>query len=491
MTQESLQNIRVRFAPSPTGFLHVGGARTAIFNWLFARKNNGAFLLRIEDTDQARSGQEMVQAIYDGLQWLGLDWDEEPIFQSTRFDQYQKQAHHLIEKGLAYKCFCSPERLKALREKLTQEKGGAYKYDRRCLNLSAEEVAAKEREGVPFVIRFKVPEGQTAFEDEVYGAIKVEHAQVDDFIILRSDGVPTYHLAVVVDDHAMQISHVIRGDDHLSNTPKHVLLFDAFGWPRPQFVHVPLILGPDKQRLSKRHGATAIGEYRRSGYLSEAMLNFLTLLGWSPGDDRELFGRDELIQAFDLSGISKKSAIFDEKKLEWMNGQYFNGLPPEALFDRVVPELIDEGLLSEEEAETHRGRLLKIIELIKPRVLRLPEFRDRTRYFFESPKAYDEKGMQKHWKAPEQVERFKTLLDRFDALSDFNAGSIEPVFRELAEEWDVGLGKVIHPVRLALTGVTFSPGMFEVMELLGKDAVMSRLEKAKAYLQANLVSRHE
>jgi len=487
-----LKNVRVRFAPSPTGYLHVGGARTAIFNWLFARKQGGQFLLRIEDTDVARSGEEMVEAIIKGMQWLGLNWDEEIVYQSARLEVYKTQAAQLIADGKAYKCFCSKEELESKRQNAAKEKRDyKYKHERMCLNRKREEIEAFEKEGRPFVVRFKLPEGETVFSDQVYGEIRVNHAQLDDFIIQRSDGYPTYHLAVVVDDHEMAISHIIRGDDHLSNTPKHLLLFQAFGWICPIFAHVPLILGPDKQRLSKRHGATAVGEYEKWGYLAEAFLNFLSLLGWSSGDDRELFGREELIQEFDLSGIQKKSAVFDEKKLEWLNGQYLMTLDDRKLLELVSPRLLKAGLVTDDTLFKDKEDLLKIIALLKPRLKRLSEISDMSRYFFRDPETYAEKAVKKHWSSPDVIEQLTNLKDQLAGVSDFNEESIEGVIRGLAEKLNKGAGKIIHPLRLALTGVSFSPGIFEVMELLGKETVINRLKTAIHFLESHAIEHAE
>src|SRR5690349_22243469 len=318
--------VRVRFAPSPTGYLHVGGARTALFNWLFARRHGGAFVLRIEDTDAERSSWEMVTGIVDGLRWLGLDWDEgpdiggphAPYFQSQRLDRHRAMAERLVAEGRGYFCYCTPETIQARRQ-AAESAGGGWMYDRTCCRLSPEKIAELEATGVPRAVRFRVPEGRTAFKDLVHGPIAFDNANIEDFVILRSDRQPTYHLSVVADDLDMAITQVIRGDDHISNTPKHVLLFRAFAQPVPAFAHVPLILGTDKKRLSKRHGATSVTEYEKAGYLPEAMVNFLALLGWSPGDDRELLTRDDLINSFSLEGISGGNAVFNPEKLDWMN----------------------------------------------------------------------------------------------------------------------------------------------------------------------------
>lgn len=479
------EEVRVRFAPSPTGYLHVGGGRTALFNWLFARKNNGKFILRIEDTDLTRSSQGMIQAILDGLNWLGLDWDEDPIFQSERIHIYRDHVDKLMAAGKAYYCYCSSEVLKQKRE-VARREGRPWKYDGACRNLTEEQRRERESEGASKVVRFRVPGGATVVEDLVHGALRFENEAIEDFVVLRSDGLPTYHLAVVVDDALLRISHVIRGDDHVSNTPKQVLLYKALGFEAPQFAHLPLILGPDRKRLSKRHGAVSVTEYRDNGYLPEAVVNFLALLGWSPGDGREILSREELIESFSLEGINKANAIFDERKLEWMNGQYLNFKPSEELFLLVVEELKKAGLIYEESAERKREWLLKVIDLLKVRVRKLTDFPELGRYFFEAPKEYEEKGVKKHWKGPEAAGRLSRLSVRLERLDDnFTSDKVEGVVRGLAGELGLGAGKLIHPTRLAITGRSFGPGLFEVMELLGKEAVVERLEKAIEYLANN------
>src|SRR6187431_2617408 len=339
------KQVRVRFAPSPTGYLHVGGARTALFNWLFARRLGGVLVLRIEDTDVERSSDEMVEGILDGLRWLGLDWDEGPkiggpygpYFQSARLDRYRAMAEQLVAEGHAYYCYCTPETLKAKRD-AAEQAGAAWKYDRVCCALTRDEIAAREHEHAPRANRFRVPEGVTRFDDLVHGPIEFDGANIEDFVLLRSDGHPTYQLSVVSDDVEMKITHVVRGDDHISNTPKQILLYEALGAEVPRFAHVPLILGPDKKRLSKRHGATSVTDYAKQGYLPEAMVNFLALLGWSPGSgDRELFTRDELAEVFDIRGVSGGNAVFNVEKLDWFNQQYIMRLAPDEMARRVMP----------------------------------------------------------------------------------------------------------------------------------------------------------
>src|SRR4051794_19946618 len=399
--------IRVRFAPSPTGYLHIGGARTALFNWLYARRQGGVFVLRIEDTDAERSSWEMVTGIVEGLRWLGLDWDEgpdvggphAPYFQSQRIDGYRARAERLVAEGRAYYCFCSQDVLQQKRQ-AGEAAGGGWVYDRTCCNLPQERVAAHQAANTPRAVRFKVPPGETRFADAVHGPISFDNANIEDFVILRSDGQPTYHLSVVADDIDMAITHVIRGDDHISNTPKHVLLYRAFSAEPPTFAHVPLILGPDRKRLSKRHGATSVMEYHRLGYLPEAMVNFLSLLGWSPGDDRELFSREDLVAAFTLEGISGGNAVFNPDKLDWFNQQHILRLAPEDLARRVEPLLLEAGLWSEELSGARRDWFLKLLQLVRPRVRRLGQFVDELRPFLAESIDYDPAAVAKHLQRP-------------------------------------------------------------------------------------------
>ena len=480
MLFENKREIRVRFAPSPTGYLHVGGARTAIFNWLFARRNGGKFLLRIEDTDVKRSDQKMVAVILQGLTWLGIDWDEEPVYQSSNLARYRTVAENLVESGRAYYCFCSQERLEKLRKQRGQDRA-AYFYDGHCRNLTPEEVQRNLALGKPAVIRFKTNPGKTKFADHVRGSLIFDNSEIDDFIILRSDKIPTYHLAVVVDDHDMGISHVIRGDDHLTNTPKQVLLYQALGWAEPEFAHVPLILGADRKRLSKRHGATSVMEFEQLGYLPEALFNYLALLGWSPKDNREILSKQELVQLFDLSGINKNSAIFDEVRLQWFNAQYIKNLETNDLYDRVLPIFEKEGATG----SFSREYLEKVIALLKPRVKKLTEFYSAGKYFFQDPEQFDENAVKKHWRGEQVADRLAKLISELEQLTDFNEEKIEQVMRGLAEQLGIGAGKLIHPTRVALTGQAASPGLFEMMEVLGKDTVIRRLKKAVKILRGN------
>ena len=425
---------RLRFAPSPTGYLHVGGARTALFNWLYARRHGGAFILRIEDTDVERSQAEMVTGILDGLRWLGIDWDEgpeiggphAPYFQSERLDGYRAAAKQLLDSGQAF------------------EDGGA--------------------------IRFKVPPGKTQFTDAVHGPIEFDNEHIESFVILRSDTHPTYHLSVVVDDIDMAITHVVRGDDHISNTPKQVLLYNAFGKPAPSFAHVPLIMGPDKQRLSKRHGATSVMEYEKQGYLPEAMFNFLALLGWGTGSNDELFTREELIQRFNLEGISGGNAVFNTEKLDWFNHQHLLRLTDEELIARIRGLGLGAWDLGPD------ARSAAILALLRPRCKKLTEFQDQLRPFFEDPSEYDVAAVKKQLSAPGTKDHVEALRETF-AKSDWTEADLEKVLRELADARTIKAGMLIQGTRIAMTGRMVSPGLFEMLVLLGRETVLRRLDR--------------
>jgi len=478
---------RVRFAPSPTGYLHVGGARTALFNWLHARRTGGTFILRIEDTDAERSSADMVSGILDGLRWLGLDWDEgpevggphAPYFQAQRLDRYRAAAAGLLASGRAYRCYCSPDRLRREREG-AEQRGEAWQYDRACLNLSDDERRAREAAGTPAAVRFLVRAGKTAFDDAVHGRIEFDTANIEDFVILRSDSDPTYHLSVVVDDVDMQITDVIRGDDHISNTPKHVLLFEALAAPVPRFAHVPLILGADKKRLSKRHGATSVTEYSRQGYLPEAMVNFLALLGWSPGDDRELMSRDELIQSFALEGISGGNAVFNTEKLDWMNAQYLARMPVEQLAQHARVVLSEAGFASS--AVLQDPAFQHLVELLRPRVKRLSDFVDQGRPLLASAVEYQPEAIEKHFSSADSAGHVAALVPVLAAVSPFDEPHVEAAVRGTAAERGIKAGALIHAVRVALTGRTASPGLFEMMTLLGREETLARLNALLAFL---------
>jgi glutamyl-tRNA synthetase len=477
--------IRVRFAPSPTGYLHIGGARTALFNWLYARRHGGTFILRIEDTDAERSSWEMVDGIVEGLRWLGLDWDEgpdvggphAPYFQSERLDRYHALAERLVDQRQAYYCYCSAETIQAKRE-AAEASGGGWMYGRTCANLPADEIAQREAAAMPRAIRFRVPTGETRFDDLVRGAIVFDNANIEDFVILRSDRHPTYHLSVVADDAEMEITDVIRGDDHISNTPKQVLLYQALGRPLPRFAHVPLILGPDRKRLSKRHGATSVMEYPRLGYLPEAMTNFLALLGWSPGDDREVFTREDLISHFTLDGISGGNAVFNPEKLDWFNQQHIIRLPAEELARRVRPLLEAAGLWRETFENVDRGWLLGVLDLLKPRVKKLGQFVEDGRPFFEEAVTFDTVAVTKYLAVPAMRSHLQALRSGFAEAQPFAQANLEAILRRVAEQRGLKPAALIHATRVATTGRAASPGLFEVLELLGPERTMVRLDRA-------------
>jgi glutamyl-tRNA synthetase len=486
---------RLRFAPSPTGYLHVGGARTALFNWLYARRHGGTFVLRIEDTDVERSSADMVAGILDGLRWLGLDWDEGPgvggdhgpYFQSQRLDRYRALAEKLVAAGHAYYCYCSPDRLQQKRQEATAA-GGAWLYDRRCLSLTPEQIAEYEATGVARAIRFRVTEGETRFIDLVHGPIAFDRAHIEDFVILRSDGHPTYHLSVVADDVEMRITHVVRGDDHISNTPKHVMLFEAAGAPLPQFAHVPLILGPDKKRLSKRHGATSVTEYERQGYLSEAMVNFLALLGWSPGTNQELFTRGELITQFTLEGISGGNAVFNQEKLDWMNAQHVARLANEAIVAAIRPELEARTLWSPAYDGPRRTWLHQAIDLVKPRVKKLSDFVAHLEPFLsEQVTEFDPAAVEKHLGTAGLADHLSALARAYEALDPFDAATTEGALRQVADARGVKAGALIHATRVALTGKAVSPGLFEVAALVGQAGTIRRLRELERFLRTRAI----
>ncbi|MCM3880829.1 MAG: glutamate--tRNA ligase [Vicinamibacterales bacterium] len=483
---------RVRFAPSPTGYLHVGGARTALFNWLFARRHGGTFILRIEDTDTERSSDEMVSGILESLHWLGLEWDEgpevggshAPYFQTQRYARHREVGERLVAEGHAYPCYCSPDLLKQKRED-AERQGLGWKYDRTCLHLALAERQRLEASGISPAIRFNVPPGRTAYTDRVRGAIQFDHDQIEDFVLLRSNRLPTYHLSVVADDLDMRITHVIRGDDHISNTPKHILLWQALGETPPEFAHVPLLLGTDKKRLSKRHGATSVTEYERLGYLSDAMVNFLGLLGWSPGGDREVMSRQELIDAFTLDGISGGDAVFNPEKLDWFNAQYLARLTPEGLVERVKPLLDAAGLWNAAFDGERREWLQRVLALVLSRVRRLPDFVEQARPFLADHVDYDPEAVSKYLAVAELDSHVETLALTLDRVEQWDEAAIECALRDVADIRSIKAATLIHAARIATTGKAVSPGIFEVLALMGKPVTVTRLLALAKFLQAS------
>lgn len=463
-----MNQVRVRFAPSPTGFLHIGGVRTALFNWLFARQQNGVFVLRIEDTDQGRSTDESIQAIIDGLKWVGLDWDEGPYRQTERMDLYRSHAMQLLERGHAYWCACTAEEVDA-RRKEAEAKGLSQKYDGRCRNRALTNQAGKA------ALRFKAPlEGETVVDDLIKGKIVFDNNVQDDLIILRSNGYPTYNFSVVVDDALMNITHVVRGDDHLTNTPRQVPIFQALGFPVPQFGHLPMILGSDKARLSKRHGATSIITYKDMGYLPDAMLNYLVRLGWSHGD-QELFTCQELIEKFSWKNVQTSAAVFNPEKLLWVNAGYIKMSPPAQVAQALLPLLKAAGLTGDVPAISDSW-LAQLVVLVKERAKTLVEMVDWVRPYFGQAVTFDEEAAKK-FLTPSVVPILGKLLARFETFPVFSKQTWEEAFKQLVEEEGMKMGQLAQPVRVALTGRAASPGLFDVMEILGRDRTLFRLRQ--------------
>lgn len=469
------QEVRVRFAPSPTGYLHVGGARTAIFNWLFARKHDGKFLVRIEDTDVQRSDEQLVKGILEGLNWLGLHADEEIVYQSENLNRHQAAAARLLKKGKAYRCFCSPGELEK-RRKEAGESENAYQYDGTCRELTEDEVRQRTENEESYAVRFKTPTGWLNFKDRVYKKISIHSDEIDDFIIQRRDGTPVYQLAVVEDDHAMGITHVIRGEDHLSNTPKQILLYRALDYPVPKFAHLPLILGSDGKRLSKRHGATSVIAFRERGYLYTAMLNYLALLGWSPRGNEEILMPDDLIDRFDLLQVSKDAATFDEAKLQWVNGHHFSRWKTEDLVPLVRPVLQEAGLL--DEYDQNDDYLHEVVSVLQTRVKSLQDFAAEGDYFWRDPGDFDGEAVERFWPDTRVNERMRAWRDHLSNLQDFDRESLENELRGFAEQLGVKAADLIHPTRLAMTGKGASPGVFTVMELIGREVLVRRIDQA-------------
>src|SRR4030043_638944 len=461
--------VRVRFAPRPTGHLHIGGVRTALFNWLYAKHNKGTFILRIEDTDRTRSTEEYIDAIIEGMKWLGLDWDEGPYRQTDRFDVYRRYTEKLLNEGKAYYCYCLPEELEQRRQEALVQ-GKSPKYDGRCRNLQ-DPIPGKNP-----VVRFRMPqEGGTAVNDLIKGKTVFDNAYLDDLIIMRSDGTPTYNFTVVVDDVDMNITHVIRGDDHLNNTPKQIHIYQSLGYEVPLFAHLPMILGPDKTRLSKRHGATSVIAYKEMGYLPDALVNYLVRLGWSYGD-QEVFTRDELIKYFSFESVGKSAAVFNPEKLLWLNSQYIINSSAEELAEMVVPFLIKEKVISEGQT-LDKEWLSKAIDTQKERSRTLIELANSLRYYISEDVEYNEKAKIKFLNE-KSLPYLIELKDSLVSISDFSALEIEKVFTSIIEKHGIKLGNLAQPVRVAMTGKTERPGIFEVLEIIGKEKTLKRLDRA-------------
>jgi len=478
MTTQLQGPVRVRFAPSPTGFLHVGGARTAIYNDFLRRQLGGQFILRIEDTDRARSDAAMTEQILSALRWLGVAWDEGPHFQSEGIERHRATAQRLLEEGKAYPCFLTQEFLAKKRD-AARRQGGSYRYDR-AWNGTAEEVERRIAAGEPYAIRFAMPTEPIRMHDLVAGDVEFPLDHLSDFIILRSDGTPTYHLSVVCDDIEMKVSHVVRGDDHLSNTPKHIGLFRALGYEPPTYCHLPLILGADKKRLSKRTGAASVEEFREQGILHHALYNYLALLGWSPGDDRELMSRDELVEAFTVERLVRSASVFDPDKLAWMNAQYMSSLPFDDLLAELEPFLAEAGL-----AEADPRRLRTVLELHRGRARDLRILAQSAKPYFQEQLDYDLELCKKHLKQADLPEQLERLAARYAEVEPFDIASTDAALRAVAEELGLGAGKLIHPTRMALSGAKAGPPLFDLVEVMGREASLRHLANFGAWLRAN------
>ncbi len=476
--------VRVRFAPSPTGYPHLGNIRTALFNWLFARHHGGQFILRIEDTDVARRVEGAVEVILDSLKWLGLDWDEGPYFQSDRLAIYHEFANRLLQQGHAYLCYCSPERLEAMRQEQVR-RHQPPRYDGRCRNLTQQERDELASSGVTPVIRFKTPTtGSTSFTDLIRGTVSFNNNTLDDFILLKSDGYPTYHLANVIDDHLTAISHVLRADEWLSSTPRHILLYQALNWEPPQFAHLPMILGPDRAKLSKRHGATNFAEYRLQGYLPSAMMNFLALLGWSLDDRTELLSQEELIKHFSLERVGKTAAIFNRDKLDWMNGIYLRRVSPEEFADLATPFLMED-LPSSVRRPLDKDYIRCVMPLIQERAKFLSEVPQLADFFFLDELQYDSGLLLSGGLDPAQATRSIALtLEKLEVVEDWSAASLESILRPLAVELHLSTGKFFGLLRVAITGRTAAPPLFQTMTILGKAKCLERLRAASGNLSS-------
>jgi len=462
----SKSTVKVRFAPSPTGELHLGGARTALFNWLFAKHNKGKFFLRIEDTDRVRSKEIYTKQILDSLSWLGIDYDKPIIYQSKRHSQYKSYLKKLVDSKTVYRCFCSKSDLQDSRD------AGDYKYSGKCRDLSIEDVKEKLNQSISFTYRIHIPDGVTSYNDLVYGKIKVDHNEIDDFIIIRSDGSPTYNFTAVVDDHDMSITHVIRGEDHLANTPKQIILYKSLGYDLPTFAHLPMILGPDKKRLSKRHGAPGVQYFRDQGYYPLVLINYLALLGWNLGNDDEIFSVNKLIEHFDLADIHKKGAIWDIKKLHWISGEHLKSMSTDVIMDSI--RSID--------AEWGKGHeisfLVTIIEILKIRAKSLKDFIIQSIPFFEDPDIYDKVGLSKCWKDESVNKTIQSLLIELNTITDWRKEEINKIIKSFIEKNQLSMGKITMPIRIAVFGSLSGPSVIEILDLLGKKVCMKRLNRA-------------
>jgi len=478
-----VSNVRVRFAPSPTGELHIGGARTALFNILYVRSKGGTFVLRIDDTDLERSRADYIDKLIESLKWLGLDWDEGPYYQSKRISEYTSEAERLLSDKKAYRCYCSVEELASGREAAKKE-NRAFLYAGTCRELPPETEEKFLKEGREAVIRLRTPEhGSTVVNDLIRGEVSFDNEMLDDFIIIKSNGQPTYNFASVVDDLQIKITDVIRAEEHLSNTPRQLLCAQALGFDPPRFAHVPMILAPDRSKLSKRHGATSVEEFFREGYLPEALINYMALLGWSPGDDLEILSLKEMIDLFSLPRVNKTAAVYDVNKLAWMNGHYIREYDADKLAKAAIPFFKKKGLIKEELSANEYNFLKRVTTVVKERARTLVELADAAEYFYIDQFEYDPKGIKKVFKKEDAAELMSTLTEELQALEPFDAESTEKLFQSLSEKTGLSPGKLIQPARLAVTGRTGGPGLFEILDLLGKEKTIARMKKAIEYVE--------
>ncbi len=482
----------MRYAPSPTGYVHIGGARTALFNWLYARRHGGAFILRVEDTDVERTIEDSVSQMTEQLSWLGLDWDEGPgvggeygpYFQSQRLPLYREASDRLLAEGKAYYCYCTPEELERQRHK-AREEGRAPRYDGRCRHLTPSEARQLAARGIKPAVRLLTPDsGTTVVHDLIHGTIEFDNSLIGDFVILKSDGYPTYNFACVVDDAGMHISDVIRADEHVSNTPRQVWLYQALGYPMPRFAHVPMVLAPDRSKLSKRHGATSVAEFREQGYLPEAIVNYLAFLGWSPRGESEVMPLQDMVEQFSLEAVSRTAAIYDVTKLTWMNGHYLRTVPLNSLVEYALPFLARAGLVSLPVTAHDRLWLERLLQTVRDRIKLLSELPDAVSYFFRDPVEYEERGVRRYLSHPDVPRLLRETASRLSRLKDFDLDGIEGACRQLIADEGISGGTLIHPVRLALTGRTAGPGLFHVIWLLGREKTVDRLESAARMLDA-------
>ncbi len=483
-----MSTVRVRFAPSPTGELRVGGARTALFNYLYVRANEGNFILRIDDTDLERSRSEYTDMLIASMRWLGIDWDEGPYYQSRRLGEYKREAERLVNEKKAYHCYCSIDELAESRDAARKD-NKTYLYPGTCRNLSAANEEALRNKGKTAVTRLFTPDqGTTVVEDIIRGAVSFENSNLDDFIIMKSNGLPTYNFASVVDDLQMGITHVIRADEHLSNTPRQLLCAIALGYNLPLFAHVPMILAPDRSKLSKRHGATSVEEFRAEGYLPEALVNYMALLGWSPGGDREIFSLEEMVGMFNLQKVNKTAAVYDLNKLTWMNGHYIREYPIDKLAEAALPFYKERGLFEGELSEKEYEYFKRVVETVRERARTLIELAEVSDYFYRDHFNYDEKGVKKVFKKEVSADLMRKLAEELRSLEPFNIGTTEYLYHTLSESLGLSFGRLIQPTRLAVTGRTGGPGLFEIIALLGRKKTVERLEKAADYIDQEVQS---